>query len=36
VAIAWSSSGAAAGWSLPILTNGCTALAGTSTPTFIP
>jgi hypothetical protein len=36
VAIAWSSAGAAAGWSLPILTNGCMALAGTSMPTFIP
>ena len=36
VAIAWSSARAAAGWSLPILTNGCTARAGTSMPTFIP
>lgn len=34
-AIAWSSPDAT-GWSLPVLTNGCTTLTGTSTSTFIP
>jgi hypothetical protein len=36
LAIAWSAPGAATGWSLPVLTDGCTTLTGSSTATFIP
>jgi hypothetical protein len=36
LAIGWSTPGEATGWSLPVLTNGCTTLTGTSTATFIP
>ncbi len=34
--VAWSGAGAAGGWSLPVLVNGCTTRAGHSTSTFIP
>ncbi len=36
VAGAWAGGGGASGWSLSILTNGCTTLAGDQTATFIP
>jgi hypothetical protein len=36
VASAWAAAGEASGWSLSILTNGCTTLAGDATATFIP
>ena len=35
-AVAWSGAGAASGWSLPVLIDGCTTLTGASTSTFIP
>jgi len=34
--VAWPGAGASGGWSLPVLLNGCTTLAGDSTSTFIP
>jgi hypothetical protein len=36
VAVVWSGAGASGGWSLSVLVNGCTTLAGNSTATFIP
>jgi hypothetical protein len=36
VATGWSRPGGPTGWSLAMLTNGCTTLTGTSTATFIP
>jgi hypothetical protein len=35
-AVAWPGAGASGGWSLPVLVDGCTTLAGDSTSTFIP